>query len=69
MSYLGEICYTLRDGTFRPPDPSQPGQLGVLSFGPNHFALYCMRGDLQPLHGTVSFDGANYIFTLNTLGA
>lgn len=49
VSYLGELCFSLDDGSFAPP---VPGKLGVLSYGEGHFALHGVVGLMGFSHGT-----------------
>jgi hypothetical protein len=62
---LGDICFTLSDGTFRPPQPAQVERIGVLQYGAGHIALHGKVGS-DPVHGTAIINGNDFIVTLNT---
>jgi hypothetical protein len=61
---LGDVCFTLDDGTLTPAPPV-PGRVGLLLYGVGHIALDGKVGG-DPVHGTAVIDGNNFVVTLNT---
>jgi hypothetical protein len=59
---LGDVCFSLDNGTLAPP---LGGRLGVLLYGAGHIVLDGQLGN-APLHGTAVIDGNNFVVTLNT---
>ncbi len=59
---LGDVCFSLDNGTLAPP---LGGRVGVLRYGAGHIVLDGQIGN-APLHGTAVIDGNNFVVTLNT---
>jgi hypothetical protein len=67
VTYLGEICFSLHEIN----TTSVQGEVGILSFGPGHFALYgsfgsfALGGITIPVQGTAIITGTTVTITLN----
>ena len=66
VTYLGEFCFYLYDGSLRPPDIDS--RVGVLAYGTDHFLLSGIT-NYGYVNGTAALEGKKVIMSLSGMAA